>query len=163
MSDKPHYCESCHRECVCDAVLPFQKGREDLFQVAWKCPTCANRSLIVSPVGPLGAPSAKTCLHCGHEIQRIEQRCVACGTLLSQVLTPEEQDAPEAQLLEDAKQAIATGTCRRGLTIVNFVLRRNRRSEEAWDIKSQFLEHLGFYTSLATLRRLRRPWWQFWI
>jgi hypothetical protein len=162
MSDKPHYCETCHCECACDTVLPLQKGREDLFAVAWKCPKCANRSLIVSPIGPLGAPRAKTCLHCGQAIVSVDQPCGACGTLLSQVLTPEERAASEAQQLQSARQAFATGACRRGLTIVNLVLQRNRRSQEAWDIKGQFLEHLGFRAALETLRRLKRPWWQFW-
>lgn len=163
MSDKPHYCEACHRECVFETVVLVQKEHGGLFAVAWKCPVCANRSLIVSPVGPLGAPSARTCLHCGHEIVSDEQPCGVCGTLLSQVLTSKEQAASEAEQLQAARQAFAIGACRRGLTIVNLVLRRNRRSQEAWDIKAQFLERLGFHAALETLSRLKRPWWQFWI
>ncbi len=162
MSDKPHYCEQCNRECQCDAVTPYLEGREDMFAVAWRCPGCSKRVLIVSPVGPLGPPRRKTCLQCGHAVSGDDQPCGACGTVLSQVLSAEEQARSEPQLLRDAREAFAIGACRRGLTIVNLVLRRNRRSKEAWSIKSQFMEHLGFRQAHATVIRFSKRWWQFW-
>src|SRR5438874_2705734 len=135
MSNKPHYCEQCNREGRCDAVVPFAQDREDLFAVYWKCPGCGERSLVVSPVGPLLAPEAGTCLQCGQQIGSEDQLCPACGTLLSEVLSPEEQARSEAELLQAARVGFALGACRRGLTIVNLVLRRNPASREAWSIK----------------------------
>jgi hypothetical protein len=64
------------------------------------------------------------------------------------------------------------------LTLVNHVLRRNPRSREAWSIKGQFFEHLGFPRALkAAMREAVRQtnpaasgpgqaggkrWWEFW-
>jgi hypothetical protein len=45
-------------------------------------------------------------------------------------------------LLVLAREAFALGTCRRGLTIANYVLRRNTHCREAQQIKAQFVEHL---------------------
>ena len=163
MSNKPHHCEQCNRECEFSSVIPFEKGREDLFSVAWKCPSCGKKSLIVSPIGPLGAPDFKSCLHCGHATAPDDQPCAACGTVLLQILSAKEQARPESEQLQAARKAFAEGACRRGLTITNFVLRRNRKAQEAWTIKREFLEHLGFSTACAKLLRLNRPWWRFWI
>ncbi len=154
-------------------VAPCQSGREDLFAVAWKCPGCLAQFLVMSPVGPLGAPGATTCLQCGHDGTGDTQPCPSCGNVLSQVLSDAELARPDRQQLDDARQAFARGTCRRGLTLVNLVLRRNPRSEEAWKIKAKLMEHLGFKNVYAAViaeaeRRCReqdtrdKPWWQFW-
>ena len=45
-------------------------------------------------------------------------------------------------LLALAREAFALGTCRRGLTIANYVLQRNTHCQEATQIKVQFVEHL---------------------
>jgi hypothetical protein len=150
MSNQPHYCERCKREGQCDAVVSFAQGGEDVFAVSWKCPGCGERSLVVSPIGPLLAPEPGTCLQCGHQVGGEGQPCPACGTLLSEVLSSDEQARPEAALLQTARDCFALGTCRRGLTIVNLVLRRNPASREAWSIKGQFLGHLRFTGALRT-------------
>jgi hypothetical protein len=160
MSDKPHFCEECKCDCRCEAVTRVEENREDIFAVAWKCPVCARRFLIVSPIG--GAPRAQECLQCGHQGVSDAQPCPACGMVLSQVLSAEEQGRPEAQQLREARDAFALGACRRGLTIVNFVLRRNHKSQEAWSIKSQFMEHLGFRNACAAVVRQSKPWWHLW-
>jgi hypothetical protein len=125
-------------------------------------PGCAKRFLVVSPVGPLGAPRADECLHCGRRGVTNGQPCPACGTVLSQILSAEEQARTEAQQIRDARDAFAVGACRRGLTIVNLILRRNRKCQEAWSIKSQFMEHLGFHNAQAAVVRQSKPWWHVW-
>ncbi|HXG08952.1 MAG TPA: hypothetical protein VNK04_04120 [Gemmataceae bacterium] len=93
-------------------------------------------------------------------------------------MSAEEQARSEAELLEMARDAFALGACRRGLTIINLVLRRNPASQEAWSIKGQFLDHLGFANALMiTMQEAARRtgtgqaeggpvrpkrWWQFW-
>lgn len=144
MSNTQAECKQCHRPCACEVVARFDADREDLFAVSWKCPGCGERSVVISPVGPLLAPAPGTCLQCGHDVEHEDRPCPACGTVLSNVLSAEEQACTEAELLQAAREDFALGTCRRGLTIVNHVLRRNPRSTEAWSIKGQFLEHLGF-------------------
>ncbi len=177
MSNKPHRCAKCQLDGACDAVVPFQPERENAFAVYWKCPRCQERSLVISPLGPWLAPGAGTCLQCGHEGVADVQACPSCGTTLAEVLSAEEAARPDKELLEVAREEFARGTCRRGLTLVNHVLRRNPRSKEAWSIKGQFFEHLGFRRALkaATQEAVRvraeatgpggtgrRRWWQFW-
>jgi hypothetical protein len=118
------------------------------------------------------------CLQCGHEGVADGQTCPSCGTLLAEVLPAEEAVRPDEELLQAARDDFARGTCRRGLTLVNHVLQRNPRSAEAWSIKGQFFEYLGFrhalkaamqeavrlhgLTGAAPGRAGRKRWWQFW-
>jgi hypothetical protein len=178
MSNKPHRCARCHVDGVCDAVVPFQPEQESMFAVYWKCLGCGERSLVVSPLGPWLAPAPGACVQCGHEGVADGQPCPSCSTVLTEVLTADEAARPDEEVLRAARDEFARGTCRRGLTLVNHVLRRNPRSGEAWSIKGQFFEHLGFARALKTAMqeavRLRgsgggesgrtegRRWWQFW-
>ncbi len=77
-----------------------------------------------------------------------------------------------------AREEFARGTCRRGLTLVNHVLQRNPLSAEAWSIKGQFFEYLGYQRALkAAMQEAvqmkgeaeagpqhtpRKCWWEFW-
>jgi hypothetical protein len=97
---------------------------------------------------------------------------------IAEVLRAEEAVRPDEELLQVAREEFARGTCRRGLTLVNHVLRRNPQSGEAWSIKGQFFEYLGFRRALkAAMREAVRlqgsagagpdqadgkRWWQFW-
>jgi len=178
MSNKPHHCAKCQVDGVCDAVVPFEAERENAFAVYWKCPRCEERSLIISPLGPWLAPTAKMCLQCGHDGPGDDQACPTCGIRIAEVLSAEEAERPDEELLNAAREDFARGTCRRGLTIVNHVLRRNPKSGEAWSIKGQFFQHLGYLHALKAAMgeavRFKelgvsgseksggRRWWQFW-
>jgi hypothetical protein len=177
MSNRPARCATCQVESVCDVVMPFEPEREHAFAVSWKCPRCQERSLVVSPLGPWLAPAPGTCLQCGHEGVGDDTACPRCGTLLADVLAAAEAARPEDDLLRTAREEFARGTCRRGLTLVNHVLRRNPRSAEAWSIKGQFFEYLGYRRALKAAmqeavrfkdsgevepERGGKRWWQFW-
>jgi hypothetical protein len=168
MSNKPHHCDKCKIDYQCQRVAPFGRNDEAVFGVMWECPGCKNTYLIVSPIGPLLTPTADMCLQCGHRPVGIDQACRECGTVLSDLLGPAQRALSDDQLLMQARDAFVLGTCRLGLTIVNFVLQRNPQQSEAWSIKGQFLEYLGFQEALKTAMQeavrvtKKRPWWQFW-
>jgi hypothetical protein len=178
MSNKPHHCTKCKVDGLCDAVVPFEPERENAFAVYWKCPRCQERSLVVSPLGPWLAPTPGMCLQCGHEGAADGQPCPNCGIIIADVLGVEEASRTDEVLLLSAREDFARGTCRRGLTLVNHVLRRNPKSSEAWSIKGQFFEHLGFRRALkeAMQEAVRltseigteseqtggKRWWKFW-
>jgi hypothetical protein len=161
MSIRPHRCEACQVDGVCDAVVPYVPEQESLFAVAWKCPRCGERSLAVSPLGPWLVPGADTCLQCGEERRASAGRCDACGFELSEVLAEAGAGKPDDDLLAMAREDFARGTCRRGLTLVNHVLQRNPASREAWLIKGQFFEYLGFHraSDAAQAEAVRRGAW----
>jgi hypothetical protein len=171
MSNQPHHCARCQVDGACDAVVPFEPEREAAFAVYWKCPRCEERSLVVSPLGPWLAPAPGMCLQCGHEGVIDDRACPSCGICLAEVLGAGEAARPDEVLLESARADFARGTCRRGLTLVNHVLQRNPRSEEAGSIKGQFFEYLGYRrartAAMQEAARLRGPgsrgkrWWQF--
>src|SRR5262245_13729215 len=138
MSNKPHHCANCHIEGVCDSVVPFEPEREHAFAVYWTCPNCQDRRLVISPLGPWLAPTPGMCLQCGHERLAEGQSCPSCGIAITEVLSKEDVARSDAELLEIARAEFARGTCRRGLTLVNHVLRRNPLSGESWSIKGQF-------------------------
>jgi hypothetical protein len=46
------------------------------------------------------------------------------------------------QLLQVARDAFLCGTCRLGLSVINYVLRRNPLCADAHDAKRAFVEHL---------------------
>jgi hypothetical protein len=118
------------------------------------------------------------CLQCGHEGVVDDQACPSCGIRIAEVLSAAQAGLTDEELLQAARDDFARGTCRRGLTLVNHVLQRNARSGEAWSIKGQFFEYLGFRRALKAAMqeavRLKgsegaRPdqaggkhWWQFW-
>jgi hypothetical protein len=185
MSNKPAHCPKCHLDGVCDSVAPFEPEKEHAFIVYWKCPRCQERSLVVSPLGPWLAPSEAGCLQCGHDGVAAGQACPSCGIRIEEVLGPAEAAQPDEDLLRAARAEFARGTCRRGLTLVNHVLRRNPRSDEAWSIKGQFFEYLGYRRALKAAMqeavRLKsaagdgpgqagggpdqsggKRWWEFW-
>ena len=178
MSLRPHHCTNCQVDGVCDAVVPFQPEQENAFAVYWKCPRCEERSLVVSPLGPWLAPTPSMCLQCGQEGVADSQACPSCGSTIAEALNAEEAGRPDEDLLLMAREDFARGTCRRGLTLVNYVLRRNPKSGVAWSIKGQFFEHLGFRRALKAAMqeavRLKsaegagpdqasgKRWWEFW-
>jgi hypothetical protein len=106
------------------------------------------------------------------------QVCLACGITITEVLPEAEASRSDEELLRLAREEFARGTCRRGLTLANHVLRRNPSSAEAWSIKGQFFEHLGYRHALKAamqeaVRRknqeggeptqaARKHRWQFW-
>jgi alkyl sulfatase BDS1-like metallo-beta-lactamase superfamily hydrolase len=118
------------------------------------------------------------CLQCGHEGLADGEACRSCGLQIAEVLNAADAARPDEELLQAAREDFARGTCRRALTLVNHVLRRNARSEEAWSMKGQFFEHLGFRRTLkAAMQEAVRlkgagaaepdqvhgnRWWQFW-
>jgi hypothetical protein len=178
MSNKPHHCERCHVDGACEAVVPFEPEREIAFAVYWKCPGCEERSLIVSPLGPWLAPVPGSCLQCGQEGVVDDRACTSCGITIAEVLSAVEAGRPDEDLLSSAREDFARGTCRRGLTLANHVLRRNPKSGEAWSIKGQFFQHLGYRRALKAAMeeavRLKdagraapdqaggKHWWEFW-
>ena len=176
MSNKPHPCPNCHVDGVCDAVVPFEPERENAFAVYWKCPRCEEKSLVVSPLGPWLAPGPGMCLQCGQEGRGDGEACPHCGIrITTEVMGADEAERSDEELLLAARADFARGTCRRALTLVNHVLRRNPRSGEAWSIKGQFFEYLGYRVALKAAMqeavRLKdapatdpggKRWWQFW-
>jgi hypothetical protein len=88
------------------------------------------------------------CLNCGHPNVARETACPACSARLVEAMAASEEALPDEALLLVARDAFALGACRRGLTIVNFVLQRNPKCAEAWSIKGQFLQYLGFRLAL---------------
>jgi hypothetical protein len=147
MSIRQPQCRKCQVPSQCEVVRPLQQGQENAFAVVWKCPRCGDRNLVVSPTGPLIVKPGM-CLQCGHEGHAEDQACPECSASLDEVLPVAERSASDEALLQAARDDFALGTCRRGLTLVNFVLARNPRNGEAWSIKGQFLQHLGFAVAL---------------
>lgn|SRR5262245_60113224 len=178
MSNKPHHCARCKVDGECDSVTPFETEKEHAFAVYWKCPGCQDRSLVISPLGPWLAPTAGMCLQCGREGVDESRPCPACSILIAEVLSAADAARPDEELLRTSRAEFARGTCRRGLTLVNHVLRRNPLSAEAWSIKGQFFEYLGYARALKAAMqeavRLKgavvatpsppasKRWWQFW-
>jgi hypothetical protein len=134
-------------DCQCEEVRPFEADRETLFCVIWKCPRCEFRALIVSVTGPLIVQPGM-CLNCGQAGVAREAACSSCGAQLREAITAADEALPDDALLLKARDAFELGACRRGLTIVNFVLERNAKCAEAWSIKGQFLQYLGFRVAL---------------
>ncbi len=178
MSNNPHHCARCRVDGVCESVVPFEPEQEHAFAVYWKCQRCEERSLVVSPLGPWLAPASSMCLQCGREGLVGGQACPSCGLLLEEILSAVEAVRPDEELLHAAREEFARGTCRRGLTLLNLVLQRNPWSSEAWSIKGQFFEYLGYQRALKAAmqeavrlkdtgkterdRGTGKAWWQFW-
>jgi hypothetical protein len=82
------------------------------------------------------------------------------------VLLEGEEAKIDAELLKMAHDAFMAGAGRRGLTLANFVLRRNPAAEDAWSMKEHFLRALDFSGALETVRRRGTPppkrWWWPW-
>jgi hypothetical protein len=95
---------------------------------------------VVCPIGPF-ILSAATCVHCGTDNAGVGP-CAACGTSIAEFLSSDECAQPDDVLLARARDSFALGTCRLGLTLTNYVLRRNPGSADASSIKAQFVEHL---------------------
>ena len=178
MSNRPHFCTSCQIDGVCDSVVPFEPERECVFAVTWRCPSCQERSLVVSPLGPWLAPVPGMCLQCGRDGLADGEACPGCGLNIEEVLCAADAARSDVELLEAAREDFTRGTCRRALTLVNHVLRRNPDSGVAWSMKEQFFEHLGFQraqkAAMQEAVRLKsacaveanqtgdKGWWQFW-
>lgn len=133
-------CTTCSTSCDCERVAWYRAGDRSLFGVAWKCPRCSDRKLVVSPLGP-SRIGKTTCLHCGAEGSSDRTPCTRCGTSIRDVLSDRERDPSNVALLELAREAFAIGTCRRALTITNLLVQRGT-CDEAATIKAQFIEHL---------------------
>jgi len=175
MSSMPAYCARCQVDGACESVVPFEPEREQAFAVYWKCPRCTERLLMqICPLGPWLAPTDGTCLNCGHGEVLDGKACPNCGIRDAESLDAAAAGQSDAELLRIAREEFARGTCRRGLTMVNYVLQRNPRSGEAWSIKGQFFEYLGYRRALKAAMqeavrikgsgtdRAADKWWQFW-
>lgn len=141
MSLSQPVCPKCSVARDCEYVAWYRQSAGHLFGVLWRCPICGERSLAVSPRGP-DRIGPDTCLQCGFEGSRVGVPCPSCGVSLAAVLSTRELSLPDDVLLELAREALALGTCRRAITITNYVLQRNGRSEEARQIKKDFIDHL---------------------
>jgi hypothetical protein len=89
------------------------------------------------------------CLQCGAATGSSRPPCGQCGASIGDVLADSQLGLSDEALLELAREAFAIGTCRRGLTITNFVLQRNAVNEEAASIKTRFIEQLDAQTPFA--------------
>ncbi len=142
MSLEQPTCPKCHRPTDCETVAWFSSSSRDLFGVGWRCASCGERKLVVSPIGPVRI-GPRTCLQCGLEGSSGSTPCANCGCFLAMVLSEAQLRRPDAELLALAREAFAIGTCRRGLTITNYVLQRNPANAEANKIRSDFGDHLN--------------------
>lgn len=134
-------CEKCSSAMECARVAWFLVALRSNFAVSWSCPSCPNRTLVVSPLGPENIRSTG-CVHCGFEHNSETAPCPSCGVSLDNVLSSREQQMSDDELLAMATDGFALGTCRRALSIANFVLRRNASCDEARSMRAQFVEHL---------------------
>lgn len=134
-------CPECAVACLCLYVAWTKPLELRNFGVAWGCPKCEFRTLVVSPAGPVSMTST-TCLHCSSSRVTMNRPCPDCGSPPMTDLTPSEIAHSDAELLALARKHFAAGTCRKGLTLINFVERRNPHCDEARKVRSEFLEHL---------------------
>lgn len=134
-------CSKCASPSECDIVAWFASDRRDLFAVSWSCPRCGPVRLVVSPLGPLDV-RADSCVHCGVGGVSSSAPCPVCGFSIAEILSPDDMNKSDDELLQVVRDAFLRGTCRLGLSITNYVLRRNPQCAEALAVKQDFVEHL---------------------
>jgi tetratricopeptide (TPR) repeat protein len=156
MSTHPLHCRTCNRECVYERCAPFGEGQEGAYAVAWRCPDGHGVSLDVCPVGPL-VPSPGLCLNCGNRYSSdaadaADADCGACG--LSRGACPAALGLGEAHAVDpitNARATFAQGLFRRGMAILNQALQHGSELLEAWFLKADFLNSLGFNCAAAKM------------
>jgi tetratricopeptide (TPR) repeat protein len=139
--------------CVYERHAPFGEEQESVYGVSWRCPDGHGRSLDVCPVGPL-VPTRELCLNCGgrYESDAADVKCGACG--LSRRNCPAAlgiEQSPASDPLASASESFRQGLFRRGLAVLNLVLRDRAAFPEAWLLKAQFLNSVGFNRSAAEM------------
>jgi hypothetical protein len=124
-------------------------GNRDLFAVSWSCPRCGPVKLVVSPLGPLHV-HADTCVHCGAGGVAGSSPCPRCSFSIAEVLSRNEMNLRDDDLLPRVQAEFLQGTCRVGLAIANYVLRRNPDCAWALAAKRDFVEHLDANGALVS-------------
>lgn len=134
-------CKTCGATAVCDLVAWFRKADRNNFAVAWTCERCGPVTLVVCPIGPEHV-GPDTCVHCGGSSGPGDGPCPLCGFSITEVLTHEEMMKGDEELMEQVRREFLRGTCRRGLSIANYILRRNPQCAGARRVWGDFVEHL---------------------
>jgi tetratricopeptide (TPR) repeat protein len=157
MSNTPLKCDACSAERQFDRIAPFpDAANEQMFAVAWRCPSCDTVALDLCPCGPL-VPTDSSCLSCGAEYPSTDADpvCPGCGMPRSEARTflGLDGDIPAVPVAA-ALLLFEQGLHRRGLALLNHTLQHDPQNAEAWREKAVFLQSLGYYT--ASLEPLRR-------
>lgn len=134
-------CKKCGATAACDVVAWFSKADRRNFAVAWSCETCGPVTLVVSPLGPKDV-GPDTCVHCGSPSDPGVGPCAVCGVSITEVLRREDMTRCDDDLMEQVRCEFSRGTCRRGLSIANYILQRNPRHSGARRVWADFVEHL---------------------
>lgn len=134
-------CKKCGATAACDVVAWFRNVDRTNFAVAWSCETCGPVTLVVSPLGPKDV-GPDTCVHCGSPSVPGNTPCAVCGFSITELLGPEDMARSDDELMEQVRYEFSRGTCRRGLSIANYVLRRNPQHSGARRVRADFVEHL---------------------
>ena len=145
----PDHCPKCNTPRAFERVAPFPPGQEATIGVAWRCPSCDERILVVCALGP-AIPSADSCLNCGAERER-GGACSGCGVDDAEMLALCGTD--DGWQLEAIRRDAESGQIRRALARANRWLRDHPETVDAWRFKARIYQQLGLYATTARMLR----------
>jgi tetratricopeptide (TPR) repeat protein len=145
----PDPCSKCNEARAFERVAPFPPGQEATIGVAWRCPSCDERILVVCALGPV-IPSPGSCLNCGVDGQR-GAACSACGVDDAEMLALCGTD--DGWQLDAVRRDAESGQIRRALARTNRRLCDHPETVDAWRFKAQIYQQLGLHA--AAVRMLR--------
>lgn len=151
MSASTFQCPDCRINCTYEHLKPWGQGKENAYCVTWRCPKCSQQHDDLSMLGPL-VPGPSDCLNCGSPDLGGQITCPDCGLAAAHVdsylgLSPLELRKP----VGNAKVAFANGHFRKGIALLNSGLRDDIRLPDAWEMKLDFMQRLGFEASARVM------------
>lgn len=145
----PDPCSKCNAPRTFERVAPFPPGQEATIGVAWRCPTCDERILVVCALGPV-IPLAGSCLSCGAE-RKGGAACSACGADDAEMLALCGTD--DGWQLDAIRRDAESGQIRRALARANRRLCDHPETVDAWRFKAQIYQQLGLHAAAARMLR----------
>lgn len=145
----PDPCSKCNTPRTFERVAPFPPGQEATIGVAWRCPACDERILVVCALGPV-IPVPGSCLNCGADGQR-GAVCSACGADDAEMLALCGTD--DGWQLDAVRRDAESGQIRRALARTHRRLCDHPETVDAWCFKAQIYQQLGLHA--AAVRMLR--------
>lgn len=151
MSATTFQCPDCRIACTYEHLRPWGQGKENAYSVTWHCGKCGKDHDDLSMLGPL-VPGPSDCLNCGSLNLGGQITCPDCGLAAAHIDSYLGLSALELRKpVGNAKVAFANGHFRKGLALLNSGLRDDIRLPEAWEMKLDFMQRLGFEASARTM------------
>jgi tetratricopeptide (TPR) repeat protein len=145
----PDDCPKCNTPRTFERVAPFPPGQEATIGVAWRCPSCGERILVVCALGP-AIPSAGSCLNCGADRER-GAACGGCGVDDAEMLAL--CGTEDGWQLDAIRRDAESGQIRRALARANRWLCDHPETVEAWRFKARIYQQLGMHAAAARMLR----------